>query len=82
MPNSFISRIHDRMPVILPRECYADWLDPANDDTGMLREMLAPYPAEEMEAYPVTVEVGDARADRADLIRPLVESEALGIPPL
>jgi len=35
--NNVVAPIHDRMPVILPREAYAEWLDPANTDpVGLL----------------------------------------------
>jgi putative SOS response-associated peptidase YedK len=27
-PNELVALVHDRMPVILPRDCYAEWLDP------------------------------------------------------
>jgi putative SOS response-associated peptidase YedK len=37
--------IHDRMPVILPSPWDA-WLDPTNDDTEALPQLLLPAPAE------------------------------------
>lgn len=36
-PNEFMSTIHDRMPVILPRSSYDRWLDEGGE------EMLQPY---------------------------------------
>jgi putative SOS response-associated peptidase YedK len=54
VPNSLMESIHDRMPVILRRECYKDWTDPKNEDTGALREMLLPYDPNQMKAYPVS----------------------------
>lgn len=36
-PNEFMSTIHDRMPVILPRRSYDRWLDEGGE------EMLQPY---------------------------------------
>ena len=53
-PNTVMEPIHNRMPVILPRESEVQWLDPANSDTAELRELLVPYPTEEMEAYEVS----------------------------
>jgi putative SOS response-associated peptidase YedK len=44
-PNGLIAPIHDRMPVILPREGESLWLDPAVHDAALLRPLLAPYPA-------------------------------------
>jgi putative SOS response-associated peptidase YedK len=47
-PNEMIRSVHDRMPVILPKDGEAAWLDPANRDRKGLLSMLKPYPAEEM----------------------------------
>lgn len=45
--------IHKRMPVILGDEVAWDaWLDP-EAPAGELEELLGPFPAEEMHAYPV-----------------------------
>ena len=52
-PNEFISNLHDRMPVILPREVHQMWLDPDNEDKEGLQALLKSYPAELMayQAY-------------------------------
>ena len=52
-PNELMAGIHDRMPVILSPEDYDLWLETDFHGQGKLLEMLKPYPAEEMEAYPV-----------------------------
>jgi putative SOS response-associated peptidase YedK len=39
------------MPVILPREAYGEWLDPAAGPDDLLG-LLAPYPADRMVAAP------------------------------
>jgi putative SOS response-associated peptidase YedK len=39
------------MPVILPPAAFATWLDAAVGNSLALRPLLAPYPADEMEAY-------------------------------
>ena len=36
-PNDKVAPIHDRMPVILPREAWAEWLDPAPGDVDHAR---------------------------------------------
>ena len=33
-PNSLMEPIHNRMPVIMPPELYADWLNPAISSVG------------------------------------------------
>ena len=53
-PNELTAKIHNRMPVIVRREDYARWLDPKVKDYDKLMDILAPYPAEEMIAYPVS----------------------------
>jgi len=35
-PNALVAPIHDRMPIVLPREAYAAWLDPAADPHALL----------------------------------------------
>jgi putative SOS response-associated peptidase YedK len=49
-PNALVSTIHNRMPVILDRKDYAQWLDPANEDIESLAKLLVPFPAERMSA--------------------------------
>ena len=62
-PNQLLSTIHDRMPVILPAEAHALWLDRNADDPDVLRSLLKPYPSEEMEAYQVSTLVNSVRND-------------------
>ena len=52
-PNLLAGEIHDRMPVILPTGSYDVWLD-READRDELYGLLAPYPEDEMEAYPVS----------------------------
>ena len=49
--NALVRTIHDRMPVILPRETYDTWLDPSLQDPRHLLPLLKPYPAEAMLAH-------------------------------
>lgn len=68
-PNELMVDIHDRMPVILPRAQTKRWLNP-QEQAEMLQPLLVPYPAEAMNAYPVSPAVGNVRNDRPDLIDP------------
>ena len=52
-PNALVAGVHDRMPVILPAGSYDAWLDP-EAERDELAALLAPYPEDEMEAYPVS----------------------------
>ena len=67
-PNSVAAPIHDRMPVILRPNDEAFWLDHAVTDTRDLLSLLTPYPADDMEAYPVSRRVNVPVADDAELI--------------
>lgn len=67
-PNAVMEPIHNRMPVILPREKEATWLDPSRSDYGTLRELLVPYPADEMEAYQVSRLVNSPRNDTPEVM--------------
>ena len=69
-PNELMRGIHDRMPVIVPREDYTAWLDPGNQDTAKLKGFIRSYPAERMEAFPVSKAVSYARNEGAEVIEP------------
>jgi len=67
-PNDLVAPIHNRMPAILLPGVYADWLDPDMRDEQALSHWLAPYPAEEMTARPVSRLVNDPKRDSPELI--------------
>jgi putative SOS response-associated peptidase YedK len=67
--NELARPVHDRMPVILPPEAYALWLDPTVRDPRRVTPLLRPYPAERMEAIPVSSAVNSAREDRPEFIQ-------------
>jgi putative SOS response-associated peptidase YedK len=72
--NELISKVHDRMPMILRKGQEHAWLeaDPT-DAKGMLR----PYPAELMKMYEISSLVNSAANDSADVIRPKGEGGPL-----
>jgi putative SOS response-associated peptidase YedK len=69
-PNELIARLHNRMPVILPPDTYARWLEPAPRQPADLQGLLAPYPAEAMSAHPVSTLVNSPANDRPECITP------------
>ncbi|MET3574574.1 SOS response-associated peptidase [Bhargavaea ullalensis] len=69
-PNPLMAEIHDRMPVILPRDKEQEWLDPNNRDTDSLRKLLVPFDADKMEAYEVSPEVNSPKNNGPALIVP------------
>ena len=58
------------MPVILPREAYARWLDPAADDARELTALLEPFPDAAMTAYPVSTAVNSPANDDSTCVAP------------
>jgi putative SOS response-associated peptidase YedK len=70
--NELTRPIHGRMPVILRPEDYRFWLDADIRDATTLKELLLPYPSEEMTAYPVSTLVNAASNDRAECMQPLL----------
>jgi len=69
-PNELVASIHNRMPVILRQDTYTQWLDPAPQSPNRLNNLLTPYPALEMEAYPVSTLVNSPGNDRAECVLP------------
>lgn len=70
-PNTLMSTLHDRMPVILPPEAYNPWLDATPQKPESLQTLLGQYPGEAMTAYPVSTLVNSPANDRAELIVPV-----------
>lgn len=68
--NALLRPIHDRMPVILDPEVYGRWLDPGDGDPGALMSLLAPCPADWLEARPVGPRVNDVKFDDARCLDP------------
>lgn len=69
--NHLVSSIHNRMPVVIPKCSINTWLDHSNYDLPQLMNMMQPYPAEDMEAYPVSTIVNSPINDRPECIRPI-----------
>ena len=59
------------MPVILPEEHHESWL---SGDAG--KEILVPYPAERMKAWPISARVNSPKNDDAEIMVP-VELESV-----
>lgn len=69
-PNELMSAIHNRMPVILQPGDYARWLEPGAATPESLNPLIKPFPAAEMEGYPVSTLVNSPANDRAECILP------------
>jgi len=69
--NDLLAPVHGRMPVILEARDFDRWLSSPPEDAPLLRTLLCPYPAGEMEAFPVGTRVNRPGNDAPDLIAPL-----------
>jgi putative SOS response-associated peptidase YedK len=68
-PNELAAKIHDRMPVLLHARDVPRWLDPTTTELDKIIDLLAPYPASEMESRPVSKRVSNPENDGPELIR-------------
>jgi len=68
--NDSVSELHDRMPAMLLPGEFDIWLDPSNNDTAMLGDLLRPWPEDDIEFYRVKNEVGNVRNNRPELLEP------------
>ncbi len=68
--NDLMNEIHHRMPVILHPEEYDLWLDPDFDEKEPLTSLLKPYPADAMEAYPVSRRVNKPSNNGPSVLEP------------
>jgi len=67
--NEMVSRLHDRMPVVVPPEDFAVWLNPETT-ADRLKAIMRPYPSERMRAHPVSRRLNDVRNDDEECIAP------------
>lgn len=70
--NELLKPIHDRMPIILQAHNYELWLNQSVTDADYLTPLFKPYPAELMQAYPVSTQVNSPRNDYPELIQSLI----------
>jgi putative SOS response-associated peptidase YedK len=62
--NALVAEIHDRMPVMLPRQLEARWLDPGTP-VELAADLLQPYPASLMRIEPWTFAAAGPITDSA-----------------
>lgn len=67
-PDELVAPIHDRMPVVLPKDAESRWLSAAPDEReGMCR----PYTESDLAAYEISTRVNDPGNDDPSVIEPL-----------
>ncbi|MFE3455120.1 SOS response-associated peptidase [Nonomuraea sp. NPDC059194] len=65
-----LGHIHDRMPMMIERERWAEWLDPKLTDTEQASRLLVPADSGRLVAYPVSTDVNSVRNNGPHLIEP------------
>jgi putative SOS response-associated peptidase YedK len=63
-----VGHIHDRMPLMVERDRWTSWLDPAVDDPHTLKQLLVPAAPGRLEAYPVSTAVNSVRNNGPELL--------------
>ena len=66
-----VGHIHDRMPLMVPRERWSAWLDPTGGSTEDLKGLLVPAAPGRLEAFPVSTQVNSVRNNGPELVEPL-----------
>ena len=69
--NPELVEVHDRMPLLIPRDAHALWLDPR---TGIDDALLLAQRTPSLEISPVGLGVNDPRNDDETLITPVAEA--------
>ena len=64
-----LGHIHDRTPLLVPRQDWDRWLDPTVEDPG--DDLLVPAVAGRLDAWPVSPAVGNVRNNGPQLVEPL-----------
>ncbi len=75
--NRTVSKIHERMPVILERETENIWLNPSTSAEDRAN-LLKPYSEDKMDLYPVSPLVNSVSNDNTPLIVPTPLADQFG----
>lgn len=66
-----IATIHERMPIVLPKESYAAWLDRDAREPELAKGLLEGHIGDRLQGYRVSSAVGNVRAEGPTLIEPI-----------
>jgi putative SOS response-associated peptidase YedK len=69
--NELVARLHNRMPVILKRENENRWLSGDAPSQEELKDILGPFPPDEMDMHRVSSRVNSPTVDDEQLLHPL-----------
>jgi putative SOS response-associated peptidase YedK len=69
--NAFMSKIHDRMPVLLSEKDEEEWLDPKQTSSERLLRLLKPCPERWLDCHEVSTAVNSPKNNREELLIPI-----------
>ncbi len=70
-PNELVAPIHDRMPVILPRQSWERWLDREVTEPDEVRSLLVPASDGSLREHSVATLVNDVKNNYPECVAPL-----------
>lgn len=73
-----LGHIHDRMPMVIGADRWADWLNPDVTDPAQVRELLSVTEGDQLEAYAVSKLVNRVQNKGPELLEPLPVEDAPG----
>lgn len=68
--NKPMKELHHRMPAMLFKEEWQQWLAPQNEDTNELKELIRPYLDDGIEFYQVSKQVNNVKNNSSELLNP------------
>ncbi len=70
-PNSYMAKVHHRMPVILAPDCWSAWLGETETSPERLKSLCKPFPSKYMTSWAVDPKVGNVKNHGLELVEPI-----------
>ena len=71
--DNFMNTIHDRMPVILPKDQEETWIEPVKRNPNDVHHYVENLEIDHLEAYDVSTVVNSAKNESPECIKPLAQ---------
>jgi putative SOS response-associated peptidase YedK len=77
-----VGQIHDRMPMVIERSAWSDWLDPGRTDVAGVSRLLVPAASGGLTSHPVSTAVNNVRNNGPELTAALPDDAGPAADPL